>query len=132
MNPSTRRPLTLLFALTTTLPTIAAADGPGPHAPPREAFEACASARAGDPCTVTLHDHTLAGTCEEFPGGGGLACRPNEPPPPPREAVDACAGSKEGDACSVTFGGRTLAGACVTHGGTLACRPTDPPPPRDG
>ncbi len=52
------------------------------HGPPPEAFTACASATQGDACTVSFGGHDMSGTCEPF-ADGGLACRPDHPPPPP-------------------------------------------------
>jgi hypothetical protein len=59
-----------------------------PHGPPPEAYDACKEKKAGDSCQVTLHDHTIDGTCAAPPEGTGLACRPNQlpPGPPPDQA----------------------------------------------
>jgi hypothetical protein len=81
MNPA-RLTLARLFAFALFIPAAALADGQGPPTPPKEAFDACSGAKSGDACTVKLGSHEIAGTCDEFPGGGGLACRPNGPPPP--------------------------------------------------
>ncbi len=110
---------------------VAFADPPAPPTPPQEAFDACASSKEGDACSVSFQGHTIAGTCAAFPGSSKLACRPNGPPPPPPEAIKACASSKAGDACSVDFHGHTLQGTCAQGpdgSGPLACRPNGPPP----
>jgi hypothetical protein len=112
---------------------VARADRPH-HPPPQAAFDACAKAKAGDACSMTLHDHPVAGVCIQPPDTSALACRPDHPPWPPPEAIAACDGRNAGDACSVVHGEHTLAGTCA-HGhdgrGPLACRPSDaPPPPR--
>ena len=53
--------------------------------PPPEALAACTNLAAGASCSVTLHGHTLEGTCRSGPDGTGpLACFPNAPPPHPR------------------------------------------------
>jgi hypothetical protein len=80
-----KKRLALGIALVASLvsPLAALAQGRPPHAPPKEAFEACASAKEGDACTVTFGDHEIKGTCASFPGGESLACRPNGPPPGP-------------------------------------------------
>ncbi len=110
------------------------APGPGGHrGPPPEAIEACKTLSKGDACTVPLHDHSLAGTCQG-PEGKPLACRPNEPPPPPPEAIDACQGLSDSAACSFTIDGHSVKGAChAPQGKPLACVPSDfpPPPPPD-
>jgi hypothetical protein len=109
------------------VPLAASADGP--PAPPPEAYAACDSKTAGDACTVTLHDHTLEGTCAQRGSDGRLSCRPSHPPPMPREAVEACTDKKQGGSCSVTFGGHTLDGVCEEGPeGALHCRPSGPPP----
>jgi len=104
---------------------IAAAEGPPApphhHQPPKEAFEACASARHGDACTVNLRDLAIDGVCAPFPGTAALVCRPNHPPVPP-EAVEACQGAAEGDSCSFD----NIAGRCAygpDGNGPLACKP---------
>jgi hypothetical protein len=110
---------------------VARADHPH-HAPPQEAFDACAKSRSGDACSVTLHDHTLAGVCVTAHDSAALVCRPDHPPGPPPEAVDACNGHNAGDACSVTHGDHTLAGTCQQHpdgNGPLACHPSGHPHP---
>ncbi|HXJ22261.1 MAG TPA: hypothetical protein VMT03_18725 [Polyangia bacterium] len=76
----------VLLALLTITGAAARADDncPRPHGPPPEAFTACAQKSAGDSCQVTIHDHTIDGTCAAAPDGTGkLACRPNQPPPGP-------------------------------------------------
>lgn len=109
------------------------ADPPAPPSPPQEAFDACASSKEGDACSVSFQGHSIAGTCATFPGSNKLACRPNGPPPPPPEAVKACASSKAGEACTVDMHGHSVTGTCE-HGpdgnGPLACRPAGPPPHR--
>ncbi|MBW8772956.1 MAG: hypothetical protein JF590_06680, partial [Gemmatimonadetes bacterium] len=65
----------------------------GPHGPPPQAaFDACAKAKAGDACSVTIHDHTLTGVCGPMPDSSALVCRPDHPPGPPPEALEACSG----------------------------------------
>lgn len=101
--------------------------------PPPGAFEACAKSKAGDVCSVTMHDRTINGVCTTAPDSAGLFCRPDHPPGPPPEAVEACNGRAAGDACSVTRGDRTLTGTCAAGpdgAGQLACRPSGPPPRR--
>jgi len=125
--------------LRTTLATIfvalvplaaAQADGHHPHhQPPQEALDACKSAKRGDACSVTLHAHTLAGTCEAPPDATALACRPDHPPPPP-EAIAACNGAKLGDACTFAHDDDSVTGTCAKGpdgNGELACRPEHPP-----
>ena len=100
----------------------AKADPEARRSPPQEAFDACKSAKDGDACTVTFHDHSHAGTCAQF-GTQGLACRPK----PPQAAIDACASSKAGDACTVTFDSRQVTGTCAAPADdVLACRPARP------
>ena len=63
--------------------------GPGghPHGPPPEAiFTACEGKAADAACSVTLHDHTLDGTCKAPPEGVNetrLGCRPAHGPSHP-------------------------------------------------
>jgi hypothetical protein len=118
--------------LVTVLPfALANADRPPPRQPPKEAFDACANARRGDACTVTLGARSIDGTCEALPDTAALACRPSRPPGPPPEAVEACRSAKEGDACSFSFGDRSLSGTCAKGpdaSAPLACRPAGAPP----
>jgi hypothetical protein len=110
---------------------VARADRPPHHAPPQAAFDACASAKAGDACSVTLHDHTITGVCAAAPESSALACRPDHPPGPPPEAITACSGLAAGDACSMTHDGHAITGSCALGpdgGDTLACRPAGGPP----
>jgi hypothetical protein len=112
---------------------IAHADRPDHPPPPQAAFDACAKAKAGDACSVALHDHAIAGVCAAAPDTTQLACRPDHPPGPPPEAIDACSGHSAGDACSMTHGDHAIAGICAQGhdgAGPLACRPSQPPPPR--
>ena len=114
---------------------IARADRPAGHpGPPQAAFDACASAKAGDACSVTMHEHTIAGVCAAAPDSTALACRPDHPPGPPPEAIAACSGHAAGDACSMTHDGHAMTGSCSLGpdgAGTLACHPAGgPPPPR--
>jgi hypothetical protein len=109
---------------------VARADRPH-HPPPQAAFDACARAKAGDPCSVTLHDHTMTGVCAAAPDTTALACRPDHPPGPPPEAVAACDGHSVGDACTLSHGDHSMAGTCATGPdgqGPVACRPNDAPP----
>lgn len=53
-----------------------------PHLPP-EAYAACASKANGDPCSVTLRDRTMEGTCAPHSSDARLFCRLKSPPPPP-------------------------------------------------
>ena len=116
---------TALVSLLLLLGITLGAQAQPPHRPPPEAYEACADARTGDACEVTLGERTLSGTCETD-RDDGLVCRP-EPPPPPREAFDACEDASEGDACEVTMGERTIQGVCEAHGGSeLFCHPERP------
>jgi hypothetical protein len=121
-----------LFVLALPFAVARADRGPGdPHGPPPQAaFDACARARAGDACSMTLHDHTISGTCAQPPGASALACRPDHPPGPPPEALEACAGKAAGDACSVSHDGHAFSGTCAAGpaGSALACRPAGPPP----
>jgi hypothetical protein len=110
---------------------VGAAAHADPPSPPQEAFTACANAKEGDACTVSMHGHDVSGTCSQF-GTQGLACRPNRPPGPPPEAVAACASSKEGDSCTVTLHGESLSGTCrkgPSGQEPLACMPAGGPPP---
>jgi hypothetical protein len=107
-------------------PVVASADGP--PAPPEEAYSACDSKKLGDECTVTLHDHTHKGTCDQRESDTRLSCRPAHPPIP-QAAFDACNGKAAGDTCSVTFDGHSIDGTCVKGPGDgLSCRPSGPPP----
>jgi hypothetical protein len=103
------------------IPLIAAADHPRHH-PPQAAIDACANAKRGDRCSVTIRDHAITGTCDA-PPDAPLACRPDGPPP---EAIAACDGAKEGDACTVQLEDRAIHGTCA-HGPDAskprACRP---------
>jgi len=55
------------------------------HRPPQAAFDACAKAKAGDACSVALHDHKMTGTCGPARESSALVCRPDHPPgSPPR------------------------------------------------
>jgi hypothetical protein len=132
MNIATLFSTLSLAALAALLPIVPAhADPPpGRHAPPKEAFDACAGSKEGDSCSVNIHGHDIAGTCATF-GDLGLACRPSSPPPPPPEALEACASAKQGDACTVTFDGHAVTGTCEPFPGSqsLACRPAGGPPP---
>jgi hypothetical protein len=78
-------PVTLLALACAAFAVPAFADPPSgkPPKPPQEAFDACASAKEGDPCSVTFHDKTMSGVCHGTPDG--LACRPDGMPsgPPP-------------------------------------------------
>jgi len=44
--------------------------------PPQAAFDACAKAKAGDACSVVLHDHKMTGTCGPARESSALVCRP--------------------------------------------------------
>ncbi len=112
--------------------------GPGRHAPPQEAIEACNGLQEGTACTVTFGDgRQLSGTCRTGPQGSAAACAPNGPPPggfrPPPEAVQACSSLQEGASCSFTMpDGDQLAGTCRASpdGSTVACAPAHPPAQR--
>jgi hypothetical protein len=55
--------------------------------PPQEAFDACKDLAADASCTVTIHDHEIAGTCHTGPDGkGALACVPKHMPHNPDQA----------------------------------------------
>jgi hypothetical protein len=108
--------------------------GGGEHrAPPPEAYAACATASAGEGCTITTPDGAVDGTCLAA-AGPSLACRPRNPPPgarraPPPESLAACAALVAGEACSFASPGGTLEGVCVApQGKPLGCRPNRPPP----
>jgi hypothetical protein len=110
---------------------IASADRPRRHKPPQAAFDACASAKQGDACTVNHGDHAITGTCQTFPDTTQLVCHPDHPHGPPPEAIAACSSAKAGDACTVSHGDHTIAGTCANGpdgNGPLACHPNDPPP----
>ncbi|HEY4245091.1 MAG TPA: hypothetical protein VGM88_34985 [Kofleriaceae bacterium] len=125
----------LLFAATAALFVVpyAFADGDhhGPHGPPPQAaIDACSSAKAGDACTFSMHDHSISGTCFAPPDGAALACRPDHPPGPPPEAIAACNGATEGASCTVTFDNHSLTGTCEKGpdgAGALACHPPHGP-----
>jgi hypothetical protein len=111
---------------------VAYADRPPPHQPPQAAFDACARAKAGDACSVTLHDHTRTGVCAAAPDTAALVCRPDHPPGPPPEVLEACRDRSAGDACSFTHRDHAIGGTCANGpdgGGPLACRPDHAPPP---
>ena len=100
----------------------ARADG-GPRRPPQEAFDACQSKASGDACQVTLHEHTMSGTCAATPDGP-LACRPDHPPGPPPEMTTACQGKADGDACVINHHDRQEDGVCRKgKSGALVCLP---------
>ena len=94
------------------------------HGPPPEAFAACESLAEGDACTVSIHEHTLEGSCLSPPDGDGpLACAPDGPPP---EALAACAELALGDACTIALEDHILEGSCLPPpegDGPLACVP---------
>jgi hypothetical protein len=104
---------------------------PEPREPPPEAYTACTSKAAGDTCSVTFHEHTMAGTCAAF--NDKLACKPahgpgdhHGPHGPPPEAKAACTSKAAGAACSVTFpDGQMKSGSCRAgpDDTTLACAP---------
>jgi hypothetical protein len=106
-----------------------------PHGPPPpEAFTACEGKAARDVCSVQLHEHVLAGSCDAPPGETRLACHPADMHPhgpPPPEAFTACEGKAARDVCSVQLHEHVLAGSCDTPPGEsrLACHPNDMPPP---
>ena len=106
---------------------------PGRRKPPQAAFDACATSTLGAPCSVTLGDHSMTGTCEKGPDDEALACRLDHPPGPPPEAIAACKDASEGATCSVTFDDHTVSGSCEkgpdSHS-TLACRPAGGRPRR--
>ena len=111
---------------------VANADRPPPHhSPPQAALDACSSAKAGDTCSMTLHDHTMTGVCRQTPDGAALVCYPDHPPGPPPEAISACSGRAEGAACTISHDGHELSGTCAKgpDNTTLACRPSHPPGP---
>src|ERR1700733_12562817 len=108
MTRTTRMAIATAFAAA--LP-LAAAYAQHPHHPPKEAIDACASAKAGDTCSFTAHGHAITGTCEEPPNETTLACRPDHPPPPP-EAIAACTSAKAGDACSFSIDNHSITGTC--------------------
>jgi hypothetical protein len=73
-----------LLVLAVAAPLAALADPFSPPSPPKEAFDACASSKEGDACSVHFGEREIKGTCAPF-SGQGLACRPEGgPPPPPR------------------------------------------------
>jgi hypothetical protein len=116
-----------LVVATLGLAPFAFAGGDHPHRqPPQAAFDACAKSKAGDACSVALHDHTLHGTCAAAPDTQALVCKPDHPPGPPPVAIEACNGHNEGDACTVSHDGHEFTGSCA-HGpdgqGPLACHP---------
>ncbi len=76
------RSLLALSAVTTLLAVAVAAEA-DPPAPPAEAYTACDSKAEGDACTVTIHEHTITGTCATLPKETKLHCRPSGPPPGP-------------------------------------------------
>jgi hypothetical protein len=115
-----------VLALAITPFAIAAADQPAArHRPPPAAFAACKDKKVNDACTVTIHDHAIAGTCQTPPDAQVLACRPDQPPPPPKASLDACGGKAAGDACSFEHDGHALSGSCWRPDASrpLACRP---------
>ena len=107
---------------------VARADRPPHHKPPQAAFDACAKAKAGDACSVQLHDQTLSGVCQQAPDAAALVCHVAHPGPPP-EAIAACKDRAAGDACAVTHDGHDIAGTCTQHhgDGPLACHPSHGP-----
>lgn len=130
----------------------------GPHGPPPEAFDACASKSTGAACNVKFGDKNIDGTCRTPPPSGAedarTFCLPKDMPPrggpgdgagldgrphhaPPAEAFAACDGKAGGATCSVKLGDRSIDGTCRTpppdSGETrLACVPAQGPGrPRD-
>jgi len=73
----------LALSAVTALLAIAVAAEADPPAPPAEAYTACDSKAEGDACTVTMHEHTITGTCATLPKETKLHCRPSGPPPGP-------------------------------------------------
>jgi hypothetical protein len=84
MKRSIQVTLLALACAAASVPAFADPPPGGPHKPPQEAFDACASAKDGDTCSVTFHDKTMSGVCHTTPDG--LACRPDGMPPGPPPA----------------------------------------------
>lgn len=104
--------------------------GPG-HAPPAEAFTACANQSAGAACTVQHDGHTMQGTCGQAHDDTRLVCRPpHGHRGPPEAAYTACANQSSGTACSVNIHGQQMSGTCAQHpnDARLHCRPAGMPP----
>jgi hypothetical protein len=111
------------------------------HAPPQEAYDACAGKKQSDQCSVELREDTIQGACTPD-DQSRLFCRPDRPPPGagggkprmvPPEAFSACEGKKNADECSVELRDRTIEGACAADDqNRLFCRPARPPPPAQG
>jgi hypothetical protein len=115
------------------------------HAPPEEAFTACASKAAGDSCSVAIGKDSVTGTCVTPPADAPdtrIVCRPegmpgrghHQPGPPPAEIFTACEGKSADASCSVTLGDHTLEGTCKApppgvNETRLGCAPAHPPPP---
>lgn len=95
-------------------------------APTAEQIAACASAAAGDACTLAVGSASADGTCRASITGE-VGCAPN-PPAPPAEAIAACDGKASGDTCVVDDDGDT--GVCKTaaDGTTVACHRVFSPP----
>lgn len=127
---------------------------PPHHGPPPEAFEACQSKAAGDVCTVTFGEESLAGKCVAPPEGAPdarISCRPDKLPeghrpggkgghphgPPPEAIFVACSGKAADAACTVTLGDRAIEGTCKApppgvEETRLGCVPARPPRPEGG
>ena len=56
------------------------------HKIPEEAFAACKDLSEGAACSVTIHDHALAGVCKKAHEDERLVCMPphDHPQPPPQ------------------------------------------------
>jgi len=70
---------TFIALLVTSGFSIARADDNKPKwTPPQQAFDVCAKAKQGDPCSFKgRHDRDMHGTCEvPKDGGKALVCRP--------------------------------------------------------
>lgn len=100
--------------------------------PPKAAFDACASLKAGESCSFTLEARSVQGVCRA--DGSQVACAPGDMPEqghrgPPAEAIAACASLRAGDTCSFGFGARAMEGICRARPGDsqLACAPKDMP-----
>lgn len=128
--------LTALLAIPSSL--LAAPPGGGPPRPPVQAIEACEELVEQDPCSFTLDEQTVVGTCMAGPRPELLlACRPDRDSEergrrgPPPEALEVCVYLEINEVCTFTHDGRDLTGTCVSGrdpDGSLVCRPDAPPP----
>jgi hypothetical protein len=108
------------------------------HAPPPEAYSACAGKKAADTCSVQFGQRTIDGACT-MDEQQNLFCRPAMGPggehrrAAPPEAFSACQGKSVNQQCAVQLPDRAVSGTCsADEQNNLFCRPDRPTPPPGG